>query len=183
MTDATDSRVWFDASITPNVSLSATGLALVFASVSLLGLAMSALLISMRAWPAALFTGVEIVALVLALRWSTRYLASQEERLVLTADSLTIESRKRGEIFRKESFEPAWIRLERISCEDFGCQAVYVTLRGKRCQIGEALSPPERASLADALERAISRRTREITQHVNCQSGSDWRDACGDGAP
>jgi uncharacterized membrane protein len=183
MSAAATPRVWFDASITPNVSLSATGLALVFTSVALLGVAMSVLLISIRAWPAALFTGVEIVALVLALSWSSRHLASQEERLVLTEDSLTIESRKRGKVFRKESFEPAWIRLERVSCETFGCQAVYVTLRGRRCVIGEALSPPERASLADALERAMSRRTREITRHRNRAVEPAWSHAQGDVLP
>jgi uncharacterized membrane protein len=162
MSSATDSRVWFDASIRPHISLSATGRAFVFASIALLGLAMSALLVSMRAWPAALFTGVEILALVLVLRWSSQHLASQEERLILTEESLIIESWRRGRIVQQERFEPNWIRLERVSCESFGCQAVYVSQRGRRCQIGGALSPPERDSLADALESAMSRRRSEL---------------------
>ncbi len=173
MSVATSPYVWFDASITPHNAMSATGRALVATSLALLGLAISVLLISMRAWPAALFTGAEMLALVLALQWSSRRLASQEERIVLSEDCLTIESWLHGRRLRHARIEPAWIKIERVSCEAFGCQAVYVRLHGGYHEIGSALSPSERESLADALESAISRRKCGLTHSGKAQVASD----------
>lgn len=167
MTASPNNRIWFDACIRPNCAMSDRGLALVALGLFAPSLTFGAVMLAARAWPASAFLGGEALLVCAALYFSARRLKQQRERVLLTNDALTVESWDKGILLSRERVEPTWARVQRRMHPDFGCEALFVSVRGKAIRVADALSPPERAELADALEAALRRRKRDFAAAAN----------------
>jgi uncharacterized membrane protein len=117
-----------------------------------------AMLMVMGAWPATVFLGLEAVVAGAALFWCAKRLRERGERVLLTDEALIIESWDKAQVVDRACLDPAWLRVERLIDAHVGCEAVVVRSRHHTARIGQALSPLERAALADALENALHQR-------------------------
>lgn len=151
-------RIWFDARIAPNQAMSRRGLALIGAGLLAPAGLFSAFMIFIEAWPASLFLGGEALFAVAALYWCAKRLSQQCERVRLTDNALIVESWDQGRVVATERIDPTWAHVERRIDREFGCQAVYVRVRRRYVRVANALSPPERAAFAQALENALNQR-------------------------
>lgn len=158
MSMADTDRIWFDARITPNQAMSRRGLALIGAGLLAPAVLFSCFMIFIEAWPASLFLGGEALLAVAALYWCAKRLSEQWERVRLTDNALIVESWDQGRVVASERIDPTWAHVERRIDRDFGCQAVFVRVRRRYVRLAAALSPPERAAFAQALENALHQR-------------------------
>jgi len=161
VTDRPRERVWLDACVRPNVSMSDRGLVVLTASISV-SVTISATVLALGgAWPASLFAGGEGLAVLAFVIWHAQRLRQQEQRVVLTDTVLIVAYRARvGAPPRINELDPAWVRVERRREKVGECTAAFVCLRDRRVPFGEALTPGERESLANALEAALNERRR-----------------------
>jgi len=146
-------RIFFDAMIEPNKPLGARGLALVVGFVALVSFTAGILFALHGAWPVTPFFGADVALLAWAMRASVRA-SRRRERLVLTSDLLVIERiGARGKV-QREKINPYWLRVDHDDPELLGSELALVS-RGRRWVVGSFLGAEERASLADALRRAL----------------------------
>jgi uncharacterized membrane protein len=146
-------RVFFDAVLEPNRPLGAKGHLLVLGFVALVSLVTGALFALHGAWPVTPFFGADVALLGLAMHVSVRA-SKRRERLTLTAQSLLIERISPNGALRREVINPYWLRVDHEDPELLGCELALVS-RGRRWIVGSFLGAEERASLAEALRRAL----------------------------
>jgi uncharacterized membrane protein len=146
-------RVVFDAVLEPNRPLSAKGQLLLLGFVALVSLVTGTLFALHGAWPVTPFFGADVALLALAMHISVRA-SKRRERLTLTSERLLIERIGPNGAARREEINPYWLRVDHQDPELVGCELALVS-RGRRWIIGSFLGAEERASLADALRRAL----------------------------
>jgi len=147
-------RVFFDAVLEPNRPLGAKGHALVLGFVALVSLIAATVFALKGAWPVTPFLGADVALLALAMNASVRA-SRKRERLTLTAQRLLIERISPNGAARREELNPYWLRVDHEDPELMGCELALVS-RGRRWIVGSFLGAEERASLAQALRRALS---------------------------
>lgn len=146
-------RVFFDAVLEPNRPLNARGQLLLLGFVALVSLITGALFALHGAWPVTPFFGADVALLAFALHLSARA-SKRRERLTLTSERLLIERVSPSGAARREEINPYWLRVDHEDPELVGCELALVS-RGRRWIVGSFLGAEERASLADALRRAL----------------------------
>jgi uncharacterized membrane protein len=146
-------RVLFDAVLEPNRPLGPAGHALVLGFVAVVSLITGVLFALFGAWPVTPFFGADVALLALAMNASVRA-SRKRERLTLTPDALLIERIGPTGAARREELNPYWLRVEHEDPELVGCELALVS-RGRRWIVGSFLGAEERASLAEALRRAL----------------------------
>ncbi len=152
----------FQAVITPHLSLSRRGVALVIASVGVLNAITSGAFLLLGAWPVVGFLGLDVAAIALAF-FLCRRAARRREEVSLTMAELVIRDVPVSGTPREMRFNPYWTRLRRHNIVDEGVVALDLTSHGRSLRIAAALSPPERADFADALDAALRRaRTGDV---------------------
>ncbi|MGQ0740747.1 MAG: DUF2244 domain-containing protein [Alphaproteobacteria bacterium] len=147
--------VYFDAVLAPNPPLSRGALFLVLFVISAVGFALALFFALRGAWPVTPFLGADVALLACALHASMRA-SRRRERLTLTSGRLLlkrIDSRGRETVIEAN---PYWMRVEHEDPERLGAELALVS-RGKRLVVGRFLGADERASLAEALVKAIGR--------------------------
>lgn len=140
--------LYMDAEITPNRSLSRTG---VFIVLCLFGAAngiAGTVFWMMGAWPAPIFMGLDVLALWWAFSIHNR--AAQPERVQVTPVEICV-LRKDQQVW---SSPTAFTRVA-VERRGPGDSRVRLSLSGKALTIARALSPAERLEFAGALEQAI----------------------------
>ena len=145
--------LYMDAVITPHRSLSRKGFAVLLGVVIAFNLAVGTLMVVLRAFPVPVFLGADVLAVVIAFRASYRG-AGQRERVRVTADEVSVAhewSRGRRTVWRSPT---AFTRVLVEQPTDHETR-VRLAISDRALTIGHALSPGERAGLAEALERAI----------------------------
>src|SRR5688500_14276102 len=147
-------RVFFDAVLEPNRPLGAKGHALVLGFVALVSLIAATVFALKGAWPVTPFFGADVALLALAMNASVRA-SRKRERLTLTAQRLLIERISANGAARREELNPYWLRVDHEDPELLGCELALVS-RGRRWIVGSFLGAEERASLAQALRRALN---------------------------
>ena len=153
-------RVFFDAIIEPNRPLGPKGLAAVIGFVGIMSFAAGVVFVLKGAWPVTPFLGADVLLLAWAMRVSVRA-SRRREHLILTSETLIIERIAANGYARREELNPYWLRVDHEDPERIGCELALVS-RGKRWVVGSFLGAEERASLAEALRRAL-REAREAT--------------------
>ena len=156
-----DGRVWLDAVITPNVSLnnrvSLTLAALLILPGSLICLATT----WMGAWLVTPLVFLSEVGLGVMILWHARSLGQYRQRVCLTDTFLLVETCTRvGQPIERAELPPHWLRVDRVNDTGRGCDALVLRAGTQHADIGSVLSPPERSSLADAIETALRNRRR-----------------------
>jgi uncharacterized membrane protein len=145
--------VFFDAVLQPNKPLSPRGLAIVIGFVAVVSFAAGIVFTLRGAWPVTPFFGADVGLLWLAMRASVRA-SKRRERLLLTSDTLLIERMDVVGKTTREEINPYWLRVDHEDPEMLGAELALVS-RGKRWVVGSFLGAEERASLAEALRRAL----------------------------
>ena len=147
-------RIYFDAILEPNRPLGTLGLTLVIGFVALFSFVAGIVFIVHGAWPVTPFLGADVLLLAWAMRASVRA-SRRREHLVLTANAFLIERISAKGAARREELNPYWLRVEHDDPELLGCELALVS-RGRRWIVGSFLGAEERASLAEALRKALS---------------------------
>lgn len=145
--------LYMDAVISPNRSLSRTGLRVLLGVLIAFNLLIALFLLVLGAPPVLPFLGLDVLAIWLALNASFRA-AERKERVRVTAEAVTV-SREDEKGARIVWTSPT--AFTRVDIDQPGEHEARVRLRiyRKRLTLGRALSPPERVEFANALERAI----------------------------
>jgi len=147
-------RVIFDAVLEPNRPLGAKGLALVIGFVALVSFVTGIMFALRGAWPVTPFFGADVALLAFAMNASVKA-ARRRERLILTSEALLIERISPNGLSRREELNPYWLRVDHEDPELLGPVLALVS-SGRRWIVGSFLGAEERASLAEALRRALS---------------------------
>ena len=145
--------LYMDAVISPNRSLSATGLRVLLGVVIAFNLMIAIFLLVLGAPPVLPFLGLDVLALWLALRASFRA-AERKERVRVTAEAVTV-SREDEKGARVIWTLPT--AFTGVDVDQPGEHEARVRLRiyRKRLTLARSLSPDERVTFANALQDAI----------------------------
>jgi uncharacterized membrane protein len=145
--------LYMDAVIKPSRSMNRQGFYVLLGVVIVFNLGVAAFLLVLGAPPVLPFLGLDVLALVLAMRASFRA-AERAERVRVTAEAVTV-SREDERGARVIWTSPT--AFTRVGIDQPGEHDVRVRLMmsRRRLTLGRALSPAERTDLADALRRAI----------------------------
>ena len=158
-------HVWLDVCITPNNSLTNRVAGTLAASVILPGGLICAATAWMGAWLVTPLVVLSILSLAGLILWHGRQLGLYEQRVCLTDTALLVETRRNtASPVERAELSPHWLRVDRINDTGRACDSLILRAGLKKLEIGAVLSPPERISLANAIEAAL--RTRRTGQSL-----------------
>lgn len=158
------SRLWFDAQVRPNRSLSPQGLRRLLLATGIGGFVAGLALLAIGQWIAAAFLWLDLGLLAFALLASTVKLRAVEHvRIDDSAISIIRETPGRPQ--ETLGLPAAWARVIRVPHKQVeGLEAIQLTASGRTITIASALAPWERPAFADALEAALARRRAGLRQ-------------------
>ena len=154
MPSSTTSPVYMDAVLTPNRSLSRQGLYILLAVLAAYNLLVMVFLLVIGAFPVPIFLGLDFIGVLIAFRVSNRR-AGWAERVRVTAERVQVTLRRSEGAEQTVWSSPT--AFTRVALEQAGEHESRLRLRlsGRTHSVGASLSPTERLSFAEALERAI----------------------------
>jgi uncharacterized membrane protein len=153
----------FSAVITPHRSLGHTGfvvLMVIFGGVSFIS---GIVFLIAGAWPVFGFFGLDVALLYWAFRLNYRHADAYEE-VKVTPSALTVRKVSHRGLVREWALNPLWVRLEKVSHEEFGIERLLLVSRGKQLVIANFLGPGEKASFAKELGAALGEAKRGVTR-------------------
>jgi uncharacterized membrane protein len=145
--------------IKPHRSLTQSNFRLLLAIFSGVSLFSSLPFILFGAWPVAGFIGLDVAALYFAFRANFRAARAYED-LLLTPFELRFAKVSAKGARAEWTFNPAWVRLDRVEHEEFGTQRLAFVSRGRSVEVGPFLGPQEKAQLAANLSSALAEARR-----------------------
>ncbi len=151
--EPTENTIYFDATLTPNRSLSPRAFTVVMAVVVAMSFIAGLSFVSMGAFPVIGFFGLDALAIWFAFRWSFRNL-KQETRVRITAEQIDLMHERPGTAPRTASLPTAFTRV-RLDFPGRRPSELKLAHGGQAWVIGRFLTPAERKSLKEALEKAI----------------------------
>lgn len=151
--EPTENTIYFDATLTPNRSLSPRAFTVVMAVVVAMSFIAGLSFVSMGAFPVIGFFGLDALAIWFAFRWSFRNLR-QETRVRITAEQIELSHERPGTSLRTASLPTAFTRV-RLDFPDRRPSELKLAHGRQAWVIGRFLTPSERKSLKTALETAI----------------------------
>jgi uncharacterized membrane protein len=134
----------------PNRSLSARGLAVCFAGLATVGIAVAVASAGQGNRFAPAFAVAELLLVGVCLRLASRRL-DRQERIVLAGDGVVVE-REPG----AARFDPYWVRVERRPGERPGDERLVLASHGRAVEIGAFLGADERGALERDLRQALA---------------------------
>ena len=142
-------RLYMDAVITLNRSLSPRGFKVLFGAVLAVNVAFALFLVALGAWPAPIFLGIDVLLVWLAFRASFKA-AQRAERVQVSAEEVRVLHDART-VWRSPT------AFTRVTVEELGEHERRVRLRlsGRAFTVARSLSPGERTRFATALKDAI----------------------------
>lgn len=155
----------FSAVITPHRSLGHVGfliLMLVFGGISFVA---GIMFFIVGAWPVFGFFGLDVALLYFAFRVNYRSADAYEE-VTVTPSTLTIRKVSHHGATREWQLNPLWVRLDKVTHEEFGIERLLLVSRGKNLPVGNFLGPDEKASFATALGNALSQAKRGVPRQA-----------------
>ncbi|HEX6859420.1 MAG TPA: DUF2244 domain-containing protein [Caulobacteraceae bacterium] len=143
-------RLYMDAVITLNRSLSPGGFRVLFGVVVAANVLFAIFLLVIGAWPAPLFLGLDVLAVWIAFRVNFRA-SERAERVQVSAEEVRVLHDGR-EMWRSPT------AFTRVDVEERGDDDRRVRLRlsGRAFTVARSLSPGERGAFAVALRDAIT---------------------------
>jgi uncharacterized membrane protein len=133
-----------------NISISPRQLLLAYGLLSALSLAVAAGFWSQGVLVVGLFTGLELLAVGIAMLVVARH-ASDRETITLTGGELSVEQYV-GPAVARTSFRAEWVRVEPVA-EDGSL--VELSGEGRAVRVGRHVRPELRVALAQELRRAL----------------------------
>ncbi|MDG1826593.1 MAG: DUF2244 domain-containing protein [Henriciella sp.] len=151
----TPHKIYMDASLTPNRSLSPRAFTIVMSIVAGVSFLAGLMFVSMGAFPVIGFFGLDALAIWLAFRWSFRSL-KQETKVRVTADTIDVEHFEAGKIVKTASIPTIFARV-RLELPERRPSELQLAYQQQAWVIGRFLTPGERKGFKRALEDAIRR--------------------------
>lgn len=151
--------LYLDAVLTPNRSLSPTAFLLVMAIVGGLSFMAGIAFISIGAFPVIGFFGLDAILIWIAFRHSFRD-QKQQTHVKVSAETLSLRHRRPGKPPISVDLPSAFVRIDLVR-SDRKPSELQVSYRDETWVIGRFLTPEERRSFKQALDRALSRARSE----------------------
>lgn len=151
--------IYFDASLTPNRSLSPRAFAIIMSIVGAMSFVAGLAFVSMGAFPVIGFFGLDALAIWLAFRFSFRT-QQQETRVRVTAEAVDLAHYQAGKIQRTARLPTAFARVE-LAVPERQPSELRISHGQSAWVIGRFLTPGERKSLCMALKAAIVKARQE----------------------
>ena len=153
----------FSAVITPHRSLPRVGFAVLMLAFGAVSFVTGMLFMITGAWPVLGFFWLDVLLLYWAFRLNYRHAKAYEE-VAVTGSRLTVRKVSHRGRVREWVLNPLWVKLDKVTHEDFGIERLYLISRGKQLGIASFLSPDEKASFAAELGNALSEAKRGPTR-------------------
>jgi uncharacterized membrane protein len=152
-------RLYMDAVITPNRSLSKRGFVILATVLIAINVILATFFIAIGAIPVPIFLGIDVLGVMLAFHVNYRS-ARMSERVQVSAEEVRVlheAGRLRRTVWRSPT------AFTRVDVEAAGEHEARVRLRlsDRRLTVAAALSPAERDDFAQALRSAVSRALAE----------------------
>jgi len=161
--------ILFTAEIPPYRSLSRRGITIVVSVLAILSLGVTTVAWSIGAWPVAGFSGLEIGAVLVLLRWNARGARSMET-LELTETTLSIERADARGRRSRVTLSSVW--LNAILEEPPGrVPSLLLVSRRRRIEIAKDLGEEEKRDLAAALKAALHRQRHPTFDNPQLREG------------
>jgi uncharacterized membrane protein len=144
----------FSALITPHRSLGRTGFYILIALFGFVSFVAGMVFLIAGAWPVFGFFGIDVALLYFAFRLNYRAAGDYEEVTVTATELKVRKVTHRGKV-REWRLNPLWVRLEKVTDEDFGVEKLLLVSRGQQLVVATFLPPSEKASFAKALTNAL----------------------------
>jgi uncharacterized membrane protein len=145
-------RLYMDAVITPNRSLSPRGFVVLIGALITLNLLLAGFFVAIGAFPIPVFLGLDVLGVFIAFQVSFRR-ARTAERVQVSAEAVEVRHEA------PEGGRTVWrspTAFTGVALEDVGhASRVRLSLSGRRLTVGAALSPKERLDFGRALEDAV----------------------------
>ncbi len=145
----------FSAVIQPHRSLPLHGFFLLMATMGGLAFLLGILFVLLGAWPVVGFLGLGVVLVWFAFRANYRDAHAEETVDVSPSEILVRRISARG-AKAEWRFNPYWARLHVERDEEDMVRCLALTSHGRRLEIADWLSPPEKADFAAALSKALA---------------------------
>jgi uncharacterized membrane protein len=142
----------FEALIVPHRSMTRRGVTYLAATIVMISLGVGVRFLLLGAWPVLLFSLLEIPVLGVLLAIHLRD-ARVSELILLDRRQITVTRTDAGGRQTSFSLPTAWLRVSLE--ENHGATRVILTTHGRGREIGGFLHDPEKASLCQALQRAM----------------------------
>lgn len=152
-------KIYFDARLTPNRSLSPKAFLTVMGIVGGASFLAGLMFLSMGAFPVIGFFGIDALAIYFAFRWSQRS-QRQVTRVKVTAEKIDLIHEEPGRKVRRAEIPTAFARV-RLEQPERAPSELQIAYQSQAWVIGRFLTPGERKSLKSALETAIHRARNE----------------------
>ena len=153
--EPTPQKIYMDATLTPNRSLSPRAFTIVMAIVAGMSFVAGLMFVSMGAFPVIGFFGLDALLIYLAFRWSFRSLR-QETKIRVTADAVDLAHYENGKEVKTASIPTIFARV-RLELPDRRPSELQLAYQQQAWVIGRFLTPGERRTFKSALEDAIRR--------------------------
>src|SRR3984893_14697247 len=144
----------FSAIVTPHRSLSRLGFVIVMAALGGLSFIAGPVFLLMGAWRVFGFFGLDVLLVYWAFRANYRAAAAYEEVTVTASELKVRKVSHRGKV-SEWTLKPVWVKLERVTHEEFGIESLFLVSRDRRLPVATFLGPQEKESFAVALGAAI----------------------------
>jgi uncharacterized membrane protein len=146
-------RLYMDATLTLNRSLSPRGFKVLFGLVVTANVLFAVFLLVLGAWPAPMFLGLDVLAVWIAFRASFRA-AERAERVQVSAEEVRVmheDGQRRRTVWRSPT---AFTRVDFQTLGEHDTR-VRLLLSGRAFTLAKSLGPHERSKFANALQDAI----------------------------
>ena len=151
----------FSAVITPHRSLGRTGFIVLMALFGGISFIAGILFWIAGAWPVFGFFGLDVALLYWAFKLNYRDAGAYEE-VKVTPSALTVRKVSHRGLAREWVLNPLWVRIDKITHEEYGIERLLLVSRGKNLSVGNFLGPEEKANFAQALGNALSAAKRGV---------------------
>ena len=160
-----DEPTIFTAVLRPHRSLGATGFLILMLVYTALSFFAGVAFVLMGAWPVLAVLGLDVLLLYWAFRINYAR-ARAYEAVTITPSALTVRKVSHRGRAREYVLNPLWVRLEKVSHEEYGIERLFLTSRGRELTLAGFLGPDEKANFATALGRALAEAKRGVTRTV-----------------
>src|SRR5580698_6315205 len=123
----------FAARLTPHRSLSRAGFLLLMAVLGGVSFAAGMVFLLLGAWPVFGFFGLDVLLVYWAFRLNYRSARAYEEVMVTPSELRVRKVSHRGKV-AEWSLNPLWVRIDRVSHEEFAIERLFLVSRGRRLQ-------------------------------------------------
>lgn len=149
--------------ITPNQSLSDAAARTLYGCIIGAVCILQVPLFANGLWPVSVFMALDAVGLIVAVHVFRLCQKHRCEEIIVKEGAITIRRHGFRKPVTKTTVQRYGIRLERCDDDVYGCVHLFLSLRGRRVEIADYLSPAERETFARALIEALRPQTIPVT--------------------